>query len=60
MHRLQCCMQYMFWDMEAALKLIKEQYSWFLPTFETYSSVVFKGEAVPSIEGPLKVVHTVA
>jgi len=53
-------MQYMFWDMEAALKLIKEQYSWFLPTFETYSSVVFKGEAAPSMEGPLKVVHTVS
>ncbi len=37
-------MQFRFWDMEAALKLIRDQYSWFLPTFEGYSTVVAKGK----------------
>ena len=30
--------------MEAALRLIRGQYSWFLSTFEGYNSVVAKGE----------------
>ena len=37
--------KYRFWDLEAALLLIKEHYSWFLPTFESYNSMVAKGEA---------------
>ena len=37
-------MQYRFWDMPTALKLIREQYSWFLPTFEGYSTVVARGQ----------------
>ena len=41
--------QHRFWDMDAALKLIKEQYNWFLPTFEGYTSVVAKGK--PPIAG---------
>ena len=36
--------QFHFWDMEAAIKLIKDRYSWFLPTFEGYNSVVAKGK----------------
>lgn len=42
-------MQFRFWDMESALQLIQEQYNWFLPTFEAYSSIVAKGE--PSYDG---------
>ncbi|CAL5224031.1 g6651 [Coccomyxa viridis] len=38
--------KFQFWDMEAALKLIRDQYSWFLPTFEGYSTVVAKGDAL--------------
>ena len=30
--------------MEAALLLIKEKYSWFLPTFSSYTTLVAKGE----------------
>ena len=37
-------MQHRFWDMEAALKLIRVQYSWFLTTIEGYNSVVAKGD----------------
>ena len=37
--------------MEAALKLIREQYSWFLPTFEGYGSVVAKGKASCALYG---------
>ena len=43
LHKLHCYVQHRFWDMDAALRLIREQYSWFLPTFEGYTSVVAKG-----------------
>jgi hypothetical protein len=33
----------MFWDLEAAEKLLTERYPWFLPTFRAYPKVVLKG-----------------
>ena len=46
LYMLLPCVQHRFWDMEAAVKLIREQYSWFLPTFESYNSVVAKGDHI--------------
>ena len=50
-HGMYCSMQFRFWDMEAALKLIRERYSWFLPTFEGYGSVVAKGKLTCALYG---------
>ena len=37
--------QVMFWDMEASLQLLREQYPWFLETFQAYKRRVQQGEA---------------
>lgn len=37
--------QVMFWDMPAVLRLLQEEYPWFLSTFESYKRRVQQGPA---------------
>ena len=41
--------QVMFWDMSAALQLLREEYPWFLETFQGYKRRVQQG--MPSTSG---------
>ena len=36
--------QVMFWDMPAVLQLLREQYPWFLDTFQSYKRRVQQGD----------------
>ncbi len=38
--------QVMFWDMAASLQLLREQYPWFLDTFQAYKRRVQQGETM--------------
>ncbi|KAK9861029.1 hypothetical protein WJX84_011944 [Apatococcus fuscideae] len=38
--------QVMFWDMEASLQLLRQEYPWFLETFQSYKRRVQQGDAI--------------